>query len=256
VSLLLRRHVTRAFESTRRAWSSGAPRAGWKIAINDANVQRSLGLSGSLVAALDGTQMLASGARYTAPDGAILLAEAEIALRFSRELAGHVTSDEVRGAIAAVAPAIELVDYQRAARDLEQILANGVFHAATVLGPAHAPDAAIMAQRDAPNAAVASACGDAIALARSIFAAPPDSPLPSLRCGAATAAAKRIALLSPNDLLEAVRHVAALLDRHGEALRSGDWLICGSLVEPARIARGEHAWADFGALGTVHVEIA
>jgi hypothetical protein len=64
---LARRHAGASAERT--AWEV-ARRAGWKVAINDAKVQRSLAVR-KPVAALDGTQMLASGARYVVPDGAI-----------------------------------------------------------------------------------------------------------------------------------------------------------------------------------------
>ena len=143
--------------------------------------------------------------------------------------------DEIRRAIDAVAPAIELVDYQNPARGLEQIVASGAFHAATVLGAARAPDDE-----------------GTLELARSIFAAPPDSPLPRL-VGDSSLTVKRIAELSPSDLLEAARHVAALLGRYGESFRTGDWLICGSLVRPASVS--SRAEADFGALGSVRVVI-
>ena len=207
--------------------AQGAPRAGWKIALNDPAVQRRLGLDSSLVAALDGRALLRSGESYRGAAGAHLMAEAEVAVRLARDLAADASRDAARAALDAVAPAIELVDYQRPARGLAEILEHGVFHATAILGAALPLD-------ELPAI---------------------ESGLPVLRRNGTTAATPDPAL-DPGDLIAVVLGAARFLARHGERLRAGDWLITGSRVQPVAVAAGDRIEVDFGALGCASVDIA
>jgi 2-oxo-hept-3-ene-1,7-dioate hydratase len=53
----------------------------------------------------------------------------------------------------------------------------------------------------------------------------------------------------------ALRIISNLLARYHEHLETGDWVICGSLVQPVTVHAGDRIEADFGPLGRVAVEI-
>ena len=109
-------------------------RLGWKVAFNVRSVQERLGLSGSIVAGLT-RATLHDGARPYSLAGATRPAlEAEVVVWLGRNIAAEDPEEQVAAAIAAWAPAIELVDFDRPFDELETILAEGVFHRAVVLG--------------------------------------------------------------------------------------------------------------------------
>jgi 2-oxo-3-hexenedioate decarboxylase len=97
----------------KRRLASGVPRLGWKVGFNDAAVQRKLGVDGFLVAALDGARPVSTGGTCTVPPGSQPCVEAEVAVRMARGLGGNETPEQALAAIAALAPAIEVVDYAR-----------------------------------------------------------------------------------------------------------------------------------------------
>jgi 2-keto-4-pentenoate hydratase len=121
------RSLTRGLTAQRlafqRALASGMPRAGWKIGLNVPDVQARFGLDGPLVGWLDGHRVIASGAEYAAREGCRPHVEAELALRLGAPVRADASPDEARGAIGAVSPALELVDYARARADLEAAVA-------------------------------------------------------------------------------------------------------------------------------------
>ena len=99
-------------------------RLGWKVAFNVRPVQERLGLSGSLVAGLT-RATLHDGARPYSLAGATRPAlEAEVAVWLGRNIAAEDPEEQVAAAIAAWAPAIELVDFDRPFDELETILAE------------------------------------------------------------------------------------------------------------------------------------
>jgi 2-keto-4-pentenoate hydratase len=224
---LITRGMTAQLSRLRAAVASGTPRAGWKVGLNDPAVQRRLGLDSSLVAALDGRFVLRSGESYRGSSDALLMAEAEIAVQLSRDLVGDPTEEAVRGALSRVAPAIELVDYNRPARGLAEILEHSVFHAATVLGADSPLELPLAVEAGLP---VLRRNGEMVA-----------NPDPAL---------------DPGDLVRLVIEAARFLARHGESLRGGDWIITGSRVQPVEVESGDRIEVDFGGLGTASVAIA
>src|SRR5690242_11635849 len=105
---LRRQHAARA---------AGMPRAGWKICVNDRHAQTRLGLDGPFVGWLNGARVIASGTSYLVPPGVRFACEPEIAIRIGT--ANEVRSvADARAAIAALAPALEVVDYARLSPEL------------------------------------------------------------------------------------------------------------------------------------------
>jgi 2-oxo-hept-3-ene-1,7-dioate hydratase len=197
----------------RDALGRGMPRLGWKIGINDPRMLARLGLEAPVVGWLDGARALRSGEVYMVPPGTRVAIEAEVAVRVGGG-----------GAVAAVAPAFELVNYSVPANSLEGVLEHDIFHDAVVLGRETLP--------------VPVADGEWPTIVRN-----------------GTEVARRDPSLLVLQPASTIRHVAAVLARHGETLEADDWLILGSLIQPIPVHAGDRLTADFGPLGRVSVEI-
>ncbi len=208
--------VRRQHERLRAALDAGMPRLGWKICLNEPRTQRRLGLAGPFVGFLDGTRCLETGAVCVPPSAASLAVEPEIAIRV----------EAATGAIAALAPALEIVDYTRGAFTLDGVVESSSFHHGVVLGAVRGPGAVAVLGPDCPRL-----------LRDGARAAEPDPALVSC------------------DLSDIVRFVGRFLAAHGAELRPGDWILSGACTPPVRVEGGEHIEADFGALGQVAVRI-
>jgi 2-keto-4-pentenoate hydratase len=104
-------------------------RVGWKAGFGTAKAMEQLGISAPLAAPLTRATLLDDGAEQAVGDWT--------AARLEPELAVRVGDD---GGVAAVAPAIELVDLHGPSDDVEAILAAGIFHRAWVLGEFRPPE--------------------------------------------------------------------------------------------------------------------
>jgi 2-keto-4-pentenoate hydratase len=236
--------MTRQLEALDAALAQGMPRRGWKVGINVPEVQTRLGLPHAGVGWLDGRCVLASGARLEAVADSRLEAvadsrleavadsrlhvEAEVALAIGAAVDGAASLDTARRAIATVQPALEIVDYALATRGVPDLIAHAMFHRAAVLGPARAPG-----------------CEPKLG-----------THFPALRVGSRVAPAPRRDLV-PEDLGEIVRFVAAYLAAFGRSLEPGDLVLSGSyFAEALPMSPGDAVVADFGALGSVAIELA
>lgn len=210
----------------RGALEGGAGRLGWKIGINDPDVQKRFGLSHPVMGFLTADRRHDSGATLSAHRGARLQAEAEIAIFVGRDVPEGVSVASARSAIAGIGPALEIVDRSRGARDLAAILEDNLFHEAVVFGG------------DAPSRDGASLKGVVARVRRN-----------------GEEVASHDPRLAPSDLGALVKLVADLLGRHGELLRAGDRILSGSLVQPAPVRSGDAVVADLGPLGRAALRI-
>jgi 2-keto-4-pentenoate hydratase len=204
--------------------AAGMPRAGWKICVNDARMQKRLGLETSFVGFLEGSRHLASGAAWCADEGSVLGVEPEFAIRFGVSLSGEDGYDAARRAIAGVAPAIEVLDWREAKLDLASLAATSSFHAGFVTGE-------LRSLGDVP--AIADGC-------------------PAFRRGDDVLGVPDASLV-PADLVTLVQGVARFLSRYGRTIEAGDWLLCGACTNPGRVEIGDTVEADFGRLGRATV---
>jgi 2-keto-4-pentenoate hydratase len=197
----------------RDAIGQGAPRLGWKIGINDPKMLERLELAGPVVGWLAGARALRSGDAYTLRPGTRVALEAEVAIRMGGG-----------GAVAAIAPAFELVNYSVPGDSFESVLAHDIFHDAVVLGRETLPVPIV------------------------------DDTWPHVTCNGEEIARRdpSFTVLQPAAM---IRHVAAILSRYGETLETGDWLILGTLIRPLPVHVGDRFAADFGPLGRVAVTI-
>ncbi len=194
---------------------AGMPRVGWKAG------------AGGLVAPLDGRRKLASGATHRISPGVRQGAEAEAGIRIGRDVPAAATLAEAREAIAAVAPAIELIDFNKPRKPLDQLLEHNILRDATVFGTEIPFD-----RLPAITERTASA----------------------FKNGEFVQAA--VAGRVPDDLAETIVLIAATLAQFGESLLAGDWVICGSYIDPFEVTAGDLVEIDAGALGRVSVRLA
>jgi 2-keto-4-pentenoate hydratase len=104
--------------------AQGAERIGWKVGFNVHFAQEKLGIDAPLAGFLSTDGLLEDGAEVSLADGPLLV-ESEVAV----ELA-----DDARS-IAALLPALEVVDPPDLDQNVETILAGNIFHRAVVFGP-------------------------------------------------------------------------------------------------------------------------
>jgi len=204
--------------------SRGGPRAGWKVAFNVAAVQRHFGLDGWLLGALAESCRLPVATPYNIVEGRKIKLEAELALKLGVDVVAGATLDFARAAIAAVVAAIELVDYSLPSGSLSDIVAHSFFHAGFVVGEPRESFVPL-----GPQEPTVIRNGEVVR--------GPD-------------AALRIE--EPASIL---LRASQLLERHGQVLRAGEWVLCGSLIDPVSVRPGDAFEIDYGALGKLELSI-
>jgi 2-keto-4-pentenoate hydratase len=88
-------------------------RLGWKIGFGDRASQQRMGLAAPVLGYLRRDRLLAPDGVFLTPVNAVIKAEVEVAIRIGRDVAAEVSAAEAEGAIAAYAPAVEVVDVTR-----------------------------------------------------------------------------------------------------------------------------------------------
>ena len=181
---------------------AGEKPLGWKMGLGAPAAMAMLGVSGPQVGYLLQSGLVSSGAQVNVKGWTQPVAEPEIAVQLATDLPPGATAAEARAAIAALMPAIELIDLKEAptAENLETTLAAGIFQRHVVLGEGRRRG------------------GETADLSAHVFR----------RGKLATEAPDPEALTGkvPNLLV----HLANTLGAFGESLRAGDIVICGSTV--------------------------
>lgn len=215
--------MERRLHTLRTQGRSGPDRLGWKVAMNNPASRAAFGLDGWLVGALPASTGLSEGS-FKREAGSDLHLEAEIAVRLGTSLPPRASADEALESIDCFAPAIELVDFALPRATLEEITAHAFFHVACWVGTGTGTYGPMALQLP-----IVRRNGEVIA-----------SPDPTR------------ALADPTPI---VQGVAELLERYEERLEGGDWILCGSLIEPVSAEALDLFSIDFGALGTLEMRI-
>jgi 2-keto-4-pentenoate hydratase len=188
----------------------GATAVGWKIGLNAKGLQDHFGIRGPVVGYLTDATVLVEGADIGIGGWLRPALEVEVAIRVGED-----------GGVAALAPALELVDLDRPFDRIEPILAQNIFHRGVVFGP------------ELVGPAVDDLAVDDLAVAVS-------------RDGSQVAEGQLVE--APADTIEVVR---AFLEAHGAELLPGHRIIAGSLIAPLTVEPGEQLEISFGALGSL-----
>jgi 2-keto-4-pentenoate hydratase len=189
------------------ALAAGAAPVGWKIGFNTPAIQEHLGLSDAVVGYLTDAGVSPDGATVPLAGWSAPAVEVEVAIRVG-----------ARGAVAGLAPALELVDLDISFDDIEPVLAGNICHRGVIFGE-EVPDVD-------PWAVMASVtrAGDVVAAGRLV-----------------------------EDPATTVAFVGSYLAAHGAALRAGDRIIAGSVVAPIAVVPGDELSVSFGPLGHLSV---
>ena len=182
----------------------GAKQIGWKVGLGAPAMQIKCKLTAPVVGFLLDRAELASGATVSLAGWQKPVAEAEIAAYIGRDLPAGASREEVRKAVTALGPAIELADVDCAMDDVQAALSGDIFQRHVILGP-----------RDTTRSG-ARLDG----LTGRVTRSGQDVPVP--------------ADLETNigEIISIVRHVADVAAAVGGGLRAGQFIICGSLTPP------------------------
>ena len=191
----------------------GATALGWKVGLNAPALQEHFGLSGPIVGYLTDATLLEPGRPVDLEGWQQPMLEVELAIRMGEG-----------GEIAAVGPALELVDLDVPFDRMEPILAGNVFHRGVLFGPEWdgVGGAAGVGGADLAVAAVVTRAGVPVAEGR---------------------------LTEQPEVT--VAWVTRFLAAHGAALRPGERIIAGSLTPALPVAPGEVIDASFGPMGSL-----
>jgi 2-oxo-hept-3-ene-1,7-dioate hydratase len=189
------------------ALAAGATAVGWKIGFNTPAIQEHFGLTEAVVGYLTDAGVWPDGATVPLAGWSTPAVEVEVAVRVGAD-----------GAVAALAPALELVDLGVSFDDIEPVLAGNICHRGVIFGD-ELPGVD-------PWAVVATVTRD----------------------GGPVAEGRLV-----EDPATTVLFVRSFLAAHGAALGSGDRIIAGSVVAPVGVAPGDALDVSFGPLGRLSV---
>lgn len=203
----------RQFADRARGLEGGARSIGWKVGFGAPTALETMQIGAPLLGYLTDTTVVAPGATVDVAGWTRGVVEFEVAVHMGADLGPDATVEDARGAVAALAPAIELADITidpLVADAVEGILASNIFHRAVIFG--------------APDRARAGLDIDGL-VARALVD------------GAEHAVTSDLEAIT-GSYDEVVATVAGTLAAMGETLRAGDVIITGSVFPPVPIERG------------------
>ncbi len=189
--------------------AAGARQVGWKIGFNTPAIQQHFGLTDPVVGYLVDTGVTPDGATVPLAGWKAPAVEVEVSIRVGDN-----------GEVAALAPALELVDLDLPA-GIEAVLAGNICQRGVVFG------------EDVPNV-------DPWAMVASVT-----------KAGVVVAEGSIV-----EDPATTVSFVRSFLAAHGAALEPGHRIIAGSVVAPLSVAAGDELHVAFGPLGKLSIAFA
>lgn len=185
--------------------AAGARPVGWKVGLNLPETWEQLGIDAPVAGYLTSSTVVPDGGEVSVAGWTRPTLEPEIAISVGEDLG-----------VAALAPAIEVVDVDLPFEDVAAILAGNVFHRAVAFG---------------------AAC-DVRALE-------------GFACRVTCNGQEVRALGVGEEPATTVARVAGFLAEHGAELRPGERIIAGTLTPPLPVGPGDEVAVDLGALGSV-----
>ena len=224
----VRRGLEKQLAWRRERLAAGEKSIGWKMAYGAPAIMQRLGISAPLAGFLTDRARLESGATVSLRGWTKPVAEPELAVYLGKDLPAGADRDAAVASIAAVRPAIELVDIERPAEPetLELTLAGNISQRHVVLGPLDGK----LAGADLANLKARVFRSD------TEIAKTPD------------------VTANTGDPVELLRHLANLLAAFGERLRASEFVITGSVVPPIFLEQPYEAIRfDLDPVGSVSV---
>ena len=198
----VRRGMEAQLQLRRSRLAAGDQPIGWKVGFSTPAAMERLGTAAPLVGFLTDAARLPSGATCRVEHWTKPGLEPEIAVHLGGDVAPGSDEESARRAIAALGPAIELVDVDAPTDDPEALLAGNVIHRHVLLGD---PD-------------LSRAGGDVAGVSVEV------------QHQGQVIAATQDPQAATGGLVGLVRHVADVLGAFGESLDAGSVVITGSTV--------------------------
>jgi 2-keto-4-pentenoate hydratase len=184
--------------------SRGEKPIGWKAGFGAPTPLAKLKLEACLTGFMTEGTRIASGTAISLAGWSKPALEPEVAIYLGRDVLAGADADTARAAIAAIGPAIEIVDLKPPLGDVEWILSGNIFHRYVILGE---PDAA-------------RAGGKVEGLTAKVS-----------RNGGEPASTTEIEALT-GPLTAIVQRIADTVAGMGETLKAGEVIIAGSITAP------------------------
>lgn len=192
------------FELRKQRLGEGERPIGWKAGFGAPAVLEKLKLEACLVGFMHDRNRLDSGATASLAGWSKPALEPEIAIHLGKDVAAGSDAATARAAIAAIGPAIELVDLNAPLDDVEAILSGNIFHRHVIVGPGDSGRAG----------------GSTSGLKARV-----------VRNGQEVVTTADVEALT-GPLVAIVRRVADTVAAMGESLKAGQVIIAGSVVPP------------------------
>jgi 2-keto-4-pentenoate hydratase len=198
------RGMAAQFELRAKRLDDGEKPMGWKAGFGAPVPLAKLKLEACLTGFMTDKGKLASGSTVSLDGWSKPAAEPEIAIYLGSDVPAGADAVTAKAAIAAIGPAIELVDLRPPLGDVEAILSGNIFHRHVILGEADS------------SRAGADVAGLTARVARN---------------GAEHARTSEVEALT-GPLVAIVQRIADTIGGMGETLRKGEVIIAGSLLAP------------------------
>ena len=207
-----------------RRCAAGENQIGWKVGLTSKAIQEQFGFHEPCFGCILETRP--SGHAFAAGELIKPGFETEICVRLGRTLAGEVSREEVKAAVAVVYPSFEIIETRGDPGQIALMLADNAQQHSVILGGPVALTPALQLDRvqarvELNGNVLATGAGSAVL----------DHPLNS------------------------VIWLAHKLGEYGRSLRAGEVVMTGSLVRQFPLAPGDHAGASFSGIGTVEVRL-
>ena len=207
-----------------RRVAQGERQIGWKVGLTAKPIQEQFGFHEPVFGCI--LEQVSSGTRLQAAELIAPGFESELCLRMGATLAGEITMDRARAAVAGVHPALEIIETR---------------------GDLAAQIAVAMADNAQQKTVV---LGDAIPLG--------EMQLDQVACrvemnGATVAEGTGAAVLG--NPLNSVIWLAGKLQQFGRGIQAGDIIMTGSFVRQFPLAAGDRVRVDYTGVGTVDVVV-
>jgi len=207
-----------------RRCAAGERQLGWKVGLTSKAIQEQFGFHEPAFGCILETRP--SGTVFAAQNLVKPGFETELCMRLGHPLAGDVSLEEVRAAVAVVHPSFEITETRGDPAQIALMLADNAQQRSVILGEPVALTPAL--RLDEVEARVEL---NGIVVATGMGAAVLDHPLNS------------------------VAWLARKLGEYGHSLRAGELIMTGSLVRQFPLAPGDRAWASFSGIGAVEVRV-
>lgn len=219
--------VARQLAERARRIARGEGPVGWKAGFGSKSSLANFGLDGPLVGFLTSASIVASGAGASIAGWSRPVAEPELAVFLGSGLSGESDERTIRNAISWIVPAIELADVNPPPEDVEEILAGNIFHRSVIVGDwdRNRPGADLEGLR-----AVVTVNGQLVA----------DTSDLEVLTGKVPAV---------------IASLAAQLGAHGVRLQRDEFVICGSIIPPISIGRGDRVVFELQPLKPISVDV-